>query len=327
MPDFVILANTHWDPPTGGGNSSQQYANAMLRRGWRVCFLQRDGVEVLTPLRELQMGPETVAICDLPFIDFYYDTFMRLRDLGCRTVYRVVDNWLLTPCRYYSEARELAFIKAADLVVCSSPLNIGRFINTRPDITLLRNGVDLPRFRDWQGERPADLVIGQPTLVFMASFWDRSWVDWQALLYAAEKLPQASFNLLGDRERIGLTELPDNLHLLGTKRHELLPAYLRHSDVGLLTYNPGRTWYNNPVKVLEYLAAGLPVVSCPNISIANYPYIFPYRTPEECVRQIAQASRTPLDHDYLQQVLEQHTWETRLDLLLAKLAGAPTLHK
>jgi glycosyltransferase involved in cell wall biosynthesis len=55
-----------------------------------------------------------------------------------------------------------------------------------------------------------------------------------------------------------------NVHWLGGRDHGLLPQYLRHFDVGLIPFKRVALTYNaNPIKLYEYLAAGVPVVSTP----------------------------------------------------------------
>jgi glycosyltransferase involved in cell wall biosynthesis len=55
-----------------------------------------------------------------------------------------------------------------------------------------------------------------------------------------------------------------NVHLLGRRDYEQLPAVLRGGDAGLIPYvRSTLTDSIFPMKVYEYLAAGLPVVSTP----------------------------------------------------------------
>jgi hypothetical protein len=321
MPDFVILGSSLWDhPSSGGGRSSQQYALAALRRGWRVSFFQRDRKNLLTPLAEMQPGPGTIVMCDVPFVDYYYDLFMELKAAGCATVYRIIDNWHLTPRDDYSEEQEIAFLKAADVVVCSSPLNIERFLEVRPDLFLLRNGMNLEASWNWQGECPADLVPGEPTVALVASFWDPQWFDWLALVHAAKSCPRMSINVFGDRERIaGFHPVPDNIHLLGVHYHTELPAYLHYCDVGIMPYNYERTRYNNPLKILDYLSNGLPAVCCPNISVADYPYLYFYREPQEFLDKIHLAVSTDIDRDFLYRFLQHHTWDAGFECLVERM--------
>lgn len=326
MPDFVILGNTPWVRPTKGGNSSRQYARAALRRGWRVSYIQKDRTTALTQLEELDLGPGTVAMCDMPWVDFYYDLFHALKERGCRTVYRCVDNWYLTPlATTYDEEREQAFIRSADAVFVSNPLTIERFQHIRSDIALLRNGADLGLFWRRGTEQPEDLRRGEPTVVFVASFWDPEWLDWDVLVYAAEAAPALAINVLGDAEKLGDRPAPPNIHLLGTKKWLELPSYLNHSDVGAVAYDRERTRYNNPIKVLEYLASGLAVVSPPNVSVADYPYVYFYVSPEDFLTQVRVAAAAPIDRDYLWRTLSEHTWDRRLDDLMARLDSVAPL--
>jgi glycosyltransferase involved in cell wall biosynthesis len=72
-----------------------------------------------------------------------------------------------------------------------------------------------------------------------------------------------------DTDLSALTREP-NVHLVGPRRHEELPSVLRGADAGLIPYaiNP-LTSSVFPMKVYEYLAAGLPVVSTPLPALAG----------------------------------------------------------
>ena len=60
-----------------------------------------------------------------------------------------------------------------------------------------------------------------------------------------------------------------NVHLLGQKPHGELPAYCKGFDVGLIPYKiDERMTFVNPLKLREYLSAGLPVVSTPVPEVA-----------------------------------------------------------
>ena len=89
------------------------------------------------------------------------------------------------------------------------------------------------------------------------------WFDVDLMIDVAKRFPEASIVLLGkvtmDLSR--LTSLP-NVHLLGRKPFADLPAYAKAFDVALLPFPITEVTLNaNPLKVREYLAAGLPVVS------------------------------------------------------------------
>jgi glycosyltransferase involved in cell wall biosynthesis len=65
----------------------------------------------------------------------------------------------------------------------------------------------------------------------------------------------------GDVDESRLAALP-NVHLLGGKSLAELPAYLKAMDVALIPYKLNELTRNIfPLKLYEYLAAGLPVVA------------------------------------------------------------------
>jgi len=67
-----------------------------------------------------------------------------------------------------------------------------------------------------------------------------------------------------------LRELP-NVHRLGLKPYSALPHYARGFDVGIIPFRTNElTVRANPLKLREYLAAGLPVVATPLPEMARY---------------------------------------------------------
>jgi UDP-galactopyranose mutase len=88
-------------------------------------------------------------------------------------------------------------------------------------------------------------------------------VDRALLRRAAEALPDWGFVLLGPvRDDAGGLRGAPNVHLLGPRDYRDLPAYYQTWDAALLPFVENTlTRHLNPTKMLEYAAAGRPIVA------------------------------------------------------------------
>ncbi len=78
--------------------------------------------------------------------------------------------------------------------------------------------------------------------------------------------------LIGDSAvDLSLYRTVPNMHFLGRRPYADLPAYCKGLDVGLIPFKINDlTRAVNPIKLREYLAAGLPVVSTPLPEVLLY---------------------------------------------------------
>jgi glycosyltransferase involved in cell wall biosynthesis len=205
----------------------------------------------------------------------------------------------------------------------------------------LPNGVDVRHFAE-RRLTPADYAsIPAPRVVYVGAMAE--WFDFELLAYAARQRPGLSFVMIGPPElaRRRLPELP-NLHVIGARPWEQLPAYLQHAAVGLIPFDirNHRDLVRgvNPLKLYEYAAAGLPVVSVawPELQRLNAP-IELAQEPADFIQAIDRMVASPPLPDALRAFSALHDWEAALDRLLeslgledsaeprvADLAAAPT---
>ncbi|HXE52457.1 MAG TPA: glycosyltransferase [Tepidisphaeraceae bacterium] len=87
------------------------------------------------------------------------------------------------------------------------------------------------------------------------------------LLKAAAKLlwdtgqgDRIVFHVIGPGMQ-GMRDAPPNLNYYGAEKYDQLPGWLSAMDVGLNVYKPGAADYSSPLKVFDYMASGLTVVS------------------------------------------------------------------
>ncbi|GAB4029542.1 glycosyltransferase family 1 protein [Spirosoma jeollabukense] len=91
-------------------------------------------------------------------------------------------------------------------------------------------------------------------------------LDLSLIEQLARRRPDWQFVLLGPVVKINPDELPQgpNLHYLGMKAYNELPAYFSHWQAAMMPFAINEaTRYISPTKTPEFLAAGLPVVSTP----------------------------------------------------------------
>jgi glycosyltransferase involved in cell wall biosynthesis len=169
-------------------------------------------------------------------------------------------------------AAERRFAARADLVIASAPNLIERMRALSGHVLEAPNVADTALFASALEPGPADGALEplpRPRVVFHGAITAAK-LDLGLLAELARLRPAWSVVLVGplgmgtpETDLSALTREP-NVHLVGQRRHEELPSVLRGADAGLIPYaiNP-LTSSVFPMKVYEYLAAGLPVVSTP----------------------------------------------------------------
>ncbi|RUP85396.1 glycosyltransferase, partial [Dermabacter sp. HSID17554] len=137
----------------------------------------------------------------------------------------------------------------------------------------LDHGVDVDHFRPRPvSEQPADLRrIPGPRIGFFGAL-DEFVVDFELLERVAAELPEASLVLIGDSgQPMDRFDKYPNVYWLGFRSYETIPAYGSGFDVALMPWQD-TPWihHSNPIKLKEYLALGLPVVSTEFAELAKY---------------------------------------------------------
>lgn len=163
---------------------------------------------------------------------------------------------------------ENRFITKADLVICvGERLAARRRHDTGQTIHVIPNGLDATLFR-----AVATLTPRPPTLIYMGNV-----VPWSGLDLLIDVLPQLvrrfpELKLLivgtgmpgyleGLRQQVATTHLDAHVEFVGQVTHDELPHWLGKASIGMAHFRPDayRT-YAFPLKVVEYLACGLPVI-------------------------------------------------------------------
>lgn len=224
---------------------------------------------------------------------------------------------------------EEQLLRKSDLVIVSADLLLQSKQKINPRTVLVRHGVDHAHFRkalDPQTPVPADVAaLPHPVIGFFGLIAD--WVDVELMAQIARRHPEGSMVVLGKvtTDVSALQQLP-NVHLLGRKLYADLPGYSKAFDVAI---NPFRinelTLNSNPLKVREYLAAGVPVVSTdiPEVAVLGMCRMAGDR--EQFLREVDAALAQPGPQAEISQRIHHESWEARVKEIEGHLNAAGLL--
>jgi glycosyltransferase involved in cell wall biosynthesis len=177
--------------------------------------------------------------------------------------------------RFWEAVEQWALALADGVVVVSRPLMEYYAARGVPESKLLvvPNGVDLSRFRP---ELNPSRVIARydlqgMTVVGYVGILDQ-WLRIDRLIEMVPALsadhPSLRLLIVGDgpmraelQALVGRRGLGDRVILTGFVPHEEIPEHLAAMDVTVAPYRRVEVFYNSPMKVVEYMAMGKPVVA------------------------------------------------------------------
>ncbi|HEY7640880.1 MAG TPA: glycosyltransferase [Steroidobacteraceae bacterium] len=222
---------------------------------------------------------------DRPLVAYlFHPTFAPL--LGAlrpdRIVYHAYDLFRMTPSwSSAEEANESRLLAAADLVLASSR-EIAADLQRRSgkQVQFLPNGVDYDLFAAaGTAAEPAELAaIPRPRIGYIGKISVK--FDFDLLLELSQRRSDWQFVIVGpsdelppaDAEKMATLRARGNVHLFGFRPAEQIARFTAALDVGLMCYRLGNLWTQAiyPLKMHEYLACGIPVVSAPVPAVQEF---------------------------------------------------------
>jgi glycosyltransferase involved in cell wall biosynthesis len=227
-------------------------------------------------------------------------------------------------------AAERRFAARADLVLASAPALATRMRELSGNVMYAPNVADTELFaRALEPGQPdaALAALPRPRILFTGAIVTTK-LDLALLVALARERPQWSFALVGPvgpgdpNADVSPLRAEPNIHLLGPRTYAQLPDVLRAGDAGLIPYARNElTRSIFPMKVYEYLAAGLPVVATPLPALADLPEIATAPDAAGIVRLLdaAIASDTPALRAERSRAAAAHSWEQRLREIAARV--------
>ncbi len=243
-------------------------------------------------------------------------------------------------------AAERRFAARADLVLASAPALAERMRELSGNVVYAPNVADTALFaralRPSQSDQspaappnqsptaradPVVAALPQPRIVFTGAVVAKK-LDVPLLAALARSRPEWSFALVGPvgagdpGTDVAALQGEPNIHLLGTRTYEQLPDVLRAADAGLIPYaRNALTESVFPMKVYEYLAAGLPVVATPLPALAGVAEVATAPDAEGIARLLEEAiaGNNPERRAERSRGAAAHSWERRLEEIAAAI--------
>lgn len=219
---------------------------------------------------------------------------------------------------------EGSLLQKADAVFVTSELLYQSKVVANPRTFLVRHGVDFDHFHraldDDMSVPPEIAQLPRPIIGFFGLIAD--WVDTDIMAEMARRFPKGSLVVIGKATTdISALERLPNVHRLGRKPYSELPGYCKAFDVALMPFRINELTLNsNPLKVREYLAAGLPVVSSPLPEVEVLGQCRIAADADAFEREIRAALLDPGPSLARSDAIRHESWQARLDEMEGHLA-------
>ena len=215
----------------------------------------------------------------------------------------------------------LVFVVSEHLLTAKSLLN--------PNTHLISHGVNQTLFGQALVESfpiASELqLFPHPIIGCLGNIYD--YFDQEFVVECARLRPQWSFVIVGTiMSDVGVLRTQSNIHLIGVVPYERLPEFCKGLLTGFVAYKPNHPFSLNcnPLKIREYLAAGLPVVSLdiPAARILS-DFVQIVHTPGEFIAVIEKHLMTEtLKHKLTRsQAMQSESWTARVDTIEHHLAN------
>jgi glycosyltransferase involved in cell wall biosynthesis len=218
--------------------------------------------------------------------------------------------------------------RKSDLVVVSAEKLLTDKRQFNKNTFLIRHGTDWKHFRSALADStkiPAEIAnLPKPIIGFHGLLAD--WVDFELIKKTAEHFKTGSVVLIGKiavdaEKKIKILDNIPNIHFFGRKPYAELPAYCKGFDVSLNPFEINDlTLAANPLKVREYLAAGLQVVSTDIPEVRILKDCLVGESHEDFIEKIEFALNNPKPKAEISDAISHESWDAKVDELRVIMA-------
>lgn len=191
-------------------------------------------------------------------------------------VYYCVDEWSKFSFMDSEAMRtmEIRLMQKSDIVFATADHLYRDKVQFNTNTYLVEHGVDHEHFSQALGANlpiPSDIrEVKKPILGFFGLIHE--WIDLDLIEHVARAKPEWSIIMIG-KSSVDVKRFQQytSIHFLGQKQYESLASYCSAFDIGIIPFAVNELTLNvNPIKLREYLSAGLPVVSTALPEVEKY---------------------------------------------------------
>lgn len=334
---IIFLPSVGWD--LINVQRSHHLAREFARQGYIAIFDCTNAYDDVDGFKEIEANlflfrAEEQLLYEFPQATLWALTYNFDRKDAYPSHFQIVYDWIddieVFPYdRQFMETNHQRALRESSVVASVARKLHEQAILTRPDAIYLPNGVDDKHFANEKILLPddADLRVvleeGKPIAGYYGAFAE--WFDYEKLEQLAALRPDWNFLLIGQRYDLSMQERGEallkrsNVHWIGPRKYELLPAYLRIFDIAMIPFLVNDiTLATSPLKLYEYFAGGKPVISSRMPECMAYPEVFAVDELQQFSEALDKARIQGKDKDFcdrLRNLARGNSWSARVQML------------
>lgn len=341
-----MKSNYHWLILTGvpfensgGAQRAAQIGKTLINYGHRVSYVyaikykEKKSLEVNIPssnfeeyhvskfnfikfLNSFSKNKKLVILVEVPHPSFI-QIVQFLKKFSHKVIYELIDPWdTELGQNWYKGYIEDRIIKLSDILTATAKsLQKQLASKSKRTVYLVPNAYNSDLFIKSNYKRPKDLPQG-PIIGYIGTLWG-SWFHMDLVIQVAKKFPDYNVVLIGEYlNQFDHIKLP-NIYFLDLKPQSELPAYLNYFNIGIIPFKINKlTESVNPLKVYEYLAMGVPVISTYMPELVDIPNVYLGKDEGEFINQVENVLEIEFQTESIEDWLKNNNWNSRVEKIL-----------